>query len=435
MATKYINAESTIQDGTTPETGFHSLGDASLSDGDIIEVVFTATSITESSALTLPPNLTIQSYGTDGTDRQINKPIISRSGQSTLFHINTTNNKFYNLVFTNGIGQCMEAGHLPALSTISGFEAIGCKFVNWDQGINHPSTVQEAWDNPKIKNCLFIDVDVAISLRHDYGITSAEIVNNSFYNCSQGVTAGWWDANCSCINNIFRTGTNAIVWNGGGVSGTFNYNCIYDYDTPYSGGITQGADDLSVDPLYIDAGNEILKIEPTSPCINKGTSGSTVPSDDYEGTSRPLEGSFDMGAYEVATIVAPVADFVAEATEGYSPFTVNFADASTNTPTSWLWDFGDGSTSTEQNPTHTFRGQRTFTVTFTATNSAGSDQTQADINVLDLFRQLIRRKFAKLPSDRAATDIQNNISQASKVHNLRNNRGIIAEKRDYLFNG
>jgi len=42
-------------------------------------------------------------------------------------------------------------------------------------------------------------------------------------------------------------------------------------------------------------------------------------------------------------------------------------------PTSWLWDFGDGSTSTEQNPVHIYESEGSFTVKLTATNSAGSD--------------------------------------------------------------
>lgn len=54
-------------------------------------------------------------------------------------------------------------------------------------------------------------------------------------------------------------------------------------------------------------------------------------------------------------------------------FSVNFLDASSGSPTAWAWDFGDGNTSTLQNPAHTYDAAGTFTVSLTATNAAGSD--------------------------------------------------------------
>ena len=50
----------------------------------------------------------------------------------------------------------------------------------------------------------------------------------------------------------------------------------------------------------------------------------------------------------------PVADFAGAPTSGNAPLTVTFTDLSTNSPTSWLWDFGDGTTATTQNPVHVF---------------------------------------------------------------------------------
>lgn len=75
---------------------------------------------------------------------------------------------------------------------------------------------------------------------------------------------------------------------------------------------------------------------------------------------------------------APVADFIGTPTSGQPGTTVQFTDQSTNSPTSWSWNFGDpGSgglnTSTLQNPTHTYNNAGTYTVTLTATNANGSD--------------------------------------------------------------
>lgn len=58
-----------------------------------------------------------------------------------------------------------------------------------------------------------------------------------------------------------------------------------------------------------------------------------------------------------------------------------FADASSNNPVSWLWDFGDGNTSTEQNPAHTYATEGNFTVCLTATNDWGSNQYCEEITI------------------------------------------------------
>ncbi len=72
--------------------------------------------------------------------------------------------------------------------------------------------------------------------------------------------------------------------------------------------------------------------------------------------------------------VAPVADFTANKTSGPAPLAVQFTDSTTNTPTSWAWDFdNDGLTnSTAQSPLYTYLQAGTYTVKLTATNVAGS---------------------------------------------------------------
>lgn len=70
---------------------------------------------------------------------------------------------------------------------------------------------------------------------------------------------------------------------------------------------------------------------------------------------------------------APIADFNSNVQEICEGNTVTFTDNSNGSPTSWLWDFGDGNTSTQQNPTHTYSTAGTYTVTLTATNGFGSD--------------------------------------------------------------
>jgi PKD repeat protein len=69
----------------------------------------------------------------------------------------------------------------------------------------------------------------------------------------------------------------------------------------------------------------------------------------------------------------PVTAFTATPTAGLAPLTVQFTDLSGGLPTSWLWSFGDGNTSTAQNPQHTYTAPGLYTVTLNATNEYGSD--------------------------------------------------------------
>jgi PKD repeat protein len=75
----------------------------------------------------------------------------------------------------------------------------------------------------------------------------------------------------------------------------------------------------------------------------------------------------------------PVADFSATPTAGAAPLTVDFTDASSGSITAWAWDFGDGQTSTAQNPTHHYTKADTYTVSLTVTGPGGSEtQIKAD---------------------------------------------------------
>ena len=80
------------------------------------------------------------------------------------------------------------------------------------------------------------------------------------------------------------------------------------------------------------------------------------------------------------TSFSPIASFTSNITSGLTPLTVQFTDTSINSPTSWSWNFGDGSVSTVRNPSHVFTTAGTFTVTLIATNSAGSNTYQQTIS-------------------------------------------------------
>ena len=70
----------------------------------------------------------------------------------------------------------------------------------------------------------------------------------------------------------------------------------------------------------------------------------------------------------------PVAAFSASPTSGYAPQTIKFTDKSTGSLTSWKWGFGDGTYSTQKNPSHTYSKAGKYTVSLTVKNAAGSNK-------------------------------------------------------------
>jgi large repetitive protein len=70
---------------------------------------------------------------------------------------------------------------------------------------------------------------------------------------------------------------------------------------------------------------------------------------------------------------APVATFIGAPTSGKGPLAVQFTDASTGVVTSYKWDFGDGTSSTQQSPSHTYIAARSYTVKLTVSNTVGSN--------------------------------------------------------------
>jgi VCBS repeat-containing protein len=81
------------------------------------------------------------------------------------------------------------------------------------------------------------------------------------------------------------------------------------------------------------------------------------------------------GSYTGPTVTTPpcVADFTSDFTGGCLPMGINFTDKSTGMISSWSWNFGDGGTSTTQNPSHIYTASGTYTVTLTVSGACGSN--------------------------------------------------------------
>ena len=91
-----------------------------------------------------------------------------------------------------------------------------------------------------------------------------------------------------------------------------------------------------------------------------------------------------------------------------------FTDTSTGEPATWAWDFGDGSTSVDQNPTHAYAPGK-YTVTLTVTNDAGSDHTSHGVTITqpppdrtysrNLYSSLVRYQNPDMTSCVAASTL------------------------------
>ena len=109
---------------------------------------------------------------------------------------------------------------------------------------------------------------------------------------------------------------------------------------------------------------------------------------------------------------APDASFTTNQSAG--TLKINFTDSSSNTPTSWHWDFGDGHSSTVQNPSHTYSAAGPYAVTLQATNDNGTGTVSQGITVNPLplpgatYHTIDAepdRRFAERPRDLEQADL------------------------------
>jgi chitodextrinase len=94
------------------------------------------------------------------------------------------------------------------------------------------------------------------------------------------------------------------------------------------------------------------------------------------------------------TVTPGSGSFSASPTQGVVPLTVHFTDQSAGSPTGWSWDFGDGATSTERNPSHQYTRPGSYTVTLTTTGPTGTHTIMREKLVLALFNDVPADQWA-----------------------------------------
>jgi len=205
---------------------------------------------------------------------------------------------------------------------------------------NAPKIQFESWNRVASS-----DVDAIKTAIMTYGVVDAAVyVSTDFQNYSGGV---WSDTNTGCSNGAYTTTNHAISLVGWGYDATKGDYWILRNSWGTSWG-ENGYMRIAVNSAAVDC----------AVCYMV-----------YDNVPQP-----------------PVAGFSADETSILYGSTVNFTDASANSPTSWSWSFegGNPSTSTAQNPSVVYSTPGTYNVTLTATNAEGNDtETKTDyINVL-----------------------------------------------------
>ena len=116
-------------------------------------------------------------------------------------------------------------------------------------------------------------------------------------------------------------------------------------------------------------------------------------------------GGEDIQTHTVEVYTAVNADFSADVTSGIAPLTLQFMDLSTGDYDTWLWDFGDGSSSAIMNPTHLYSNPGIYTVTLTVAGDGGSD-TETKINYITIYTPVSADFSADVTSGIAPLTVQ-----------------------------
>ena len=281
---------------------------------------------------------------------------------------------------------------------------MGITVGDWDDGWPHP-----------MQNILIVNNTSVGNGPHATWGAGIAVLNGE----AQGVVI----RNNVVADNVYAQILDESAYSGTAADITADHNLVWG--PTGSGDEFAGTDRIAADPRFVDAASADYRLAWDSPAVDAGTS-LDAPATDLDGNARPAGAGFDLGAYEYqAGPVPPAAGFSADPLSGAAPLSAQFTDTSAHDPATWLWSFGDGTTSTEQHPLVTYTEPGLYDVTLTVTNDQGSDSltrsglvsVQAPDTSVQLFADDFEADLTWLTSGDAAlhTGTPNNDGTALQV--------------------
>ena len=176
------------------------------------------------------------------------------------------------------------------------------------------------------------------------------------------------------IKNSIFSGHSAGGLYGSGITST---NSLFFQNALRCSGGAVCNNNIIGDPKYFDPVNGDFHITASSAAMNSGVSAGVIV--DIDGESRPFGLGYDVGADEMSILLE--AGFTNTVTR-WAGSEIHFTNTSiaSGIPT-FYWDFGDGTTSTEIDPSHTYTEPGIYTISLSATNRAGTDTTSSTVSI------------------------------------------------------
>lgn len=201
---------------------------------------------------------------------------------------------------------------------------------------------------------------------------------NNFTLVADGVFPGNNNYGAVLFCNGIATPPQITVYNSNGGTGRFS---VQPAGTDITGSASGGQllDKAPGTSFYVTPDG--TKVEVVSFVVDSKNGNTDEVSGENIGSNGIPDTTATLSIKVTPSVIIPVAAFTASPTSGNAPLNVAFADASIGSPTSWKWSFGDGTDSTERNPTHTYSAAGSYTVTLAASNENGTNSASSTIVV------------------------------------------------------